>query len=244
MRRMVSTAFRLASDGNLMPLFGDEVYRLARAVQTAASRAFDACPEPPPDGSNLLTVKPEIHADLAAAIGHAALLKKLLWPRPEKPTNWSHELWRFHNQRAELLQEPFDGMGLKALKDVSVRNTLEHFDEYLDREVIRVAKGRIGAEQVHIITDAVLSSRRLWDTFATPRGAATVMLRVFISDERVLLNARREVDIGAIHDECVAIEQRLDRFTNGAVAARVGGSKVHVWVTPEVRRRATDGERG
>ena len=100
-------------------------------------------------------------------------------------------------------------MRLEKLLHNSVRNTLEHFDEYVDQSAIGFAQGSTPVPSIAPI-DFVVSRRRALRRFALERKIPHLyFMRVFIASERIFVNRGHEISIQALHTECRRIVKRV-----------------------------------
>ena len=93
------------------------------------------------------------------------------------------------------------GIKLAELLNAKVRNTLEHFDEYLDEANLALSDARVPPSPMAAY-NMVLSR---WDAI-NPR---VYPIRLYISAERKFYNMKWSVDLDAINKEASAIAERL-----------------------------------
>jgi len=123
------------------PLFGvclHEIVWLAHAIVDACDAVFNEAAVP--DTGFTLQVSLKLHTNISVALIASANLRKLVEPsqRRKSETAVSHS---FRQRRAKTLRSILDGVPMDELLNSKVRNSLEHFDEYLDEENRRLANG-------------------------------------------------------------------------------------------------------
>jgi hypothetical protein len=160
-----------------------------------------------PETGDIIQVDPEIHSAIIAMIGSAANLKKLITFLPQRSRNESAGQFSIRRRRCDLLRSTLDGVVLDELLNHKLRNTLEHFDEYLDGSVYDQVRGLISSPIAAY--NVVISS---WEVI-NPRPYP---VRVYVSDERKFYNMRWTVDVGKLYSEALAVR--------AAVASAIGGS--------------------
>lgn len=182
----------------LYVIYLHELWWLSHAIMTKTDRLFAQTRVP--DNGYVLQVDPELHSLIASVLSDAANLKKLIVTPSARLDRESGRQSRLRRARAATLKRLLEGIDLAELLDQKVRNTLEHFDEYLDEANIEVSEARHppGAMAYNV----VLSH---WEA-CRPR---VYPIRVYISSERKFYNMKWSVDLGAMNVEASAIVQRL-----------------------------------
>lgn len=112
------------------------------------------------------------------------------------------------------------GIPLAELVNVKIRNSLEHFNEYLDEANLAVSEAKIPPSPM-VAYNMILSH---WEAF-NPR---VYPIRVYISSERKFYNMKWSIDLGAMNTEASAIVARLqalpgfsDKESPGALMLRL-----------------------
>lgn len=186
-------------DTKLFSLYFHELWWLAHGIKTKADRLFAEANVP--EQGYLLQVSPELHAVIASLLSDAANLKKLVVTPSARLNGESGRQFRLRKARASALRQSLDGIPLTEMLNAKVRNTLEHFDEYLDEANVSLTTAK-SAPSPMAAYNMVLSH---WEAFS-PR---VYPIRVYISSERKFYNMKWSVDIGAIYREATAILDRL-----------------------------------
>lgn len=186
-------------DTKLLTLYFHELWWLAHGIKTKADRLFAEATVP--DTGYVIQVNPELHSVIASLLSDAANLKKLVITPSARLNGESGQQFRLRKARAAVLREAIAGIPLTEMLNAKVRNTLEHFDEYLDEANVTLTTTK-NALSPMAAYNMVLSH---WEAF-NPR---VYPIRVYISSERKFYNMKWSVDLGAMHREATAIVERL-----------------------------------
>lgn len=122
--------------------------------------------------------------------------------------------------RAAALKKLVEGIPLAELVNVKVRNTLEHFDEYLDEANLAVTEAKTPPSP-RAAYNMILSH---WEVIS-PR---VYPIRVYISSERKFYNMKWSVDLGAINVEASAIVARLSALPGFSAKEGPGALMLHL----------------
>jgi hypothetical protein len=186
-------------DTKLFALYIHELWWLSHAIMTKTEKLFTEAKVP--ETGYVLQVSPELHSLIASVLSDAANLKKLIITPSVRLDRESGRQFRLRKARAAALMDLLAGIPLAELINVKVRNTLEHFDEYLDEANLTVSEA-ITPPSLMAAYNMVLSH---WEVFS-PR---VYPIRVYISSERKFYNMKWSVDLGAMNAEASAIVARL-----------------------------------
>ena len=204
-------------DTKLFSLYVHELWWLANGIKEKTDRLFNEAKVP--DEGNLIQVSPELHSLIASVLSEAANLKKLLVTPSVRLNGESGRQFRLRRGRALALTKLLDGVPLKELLNAKVRNTLEHFDEYLDEANLTITEAKTPPSPMAAY-NMVLSR---WEVF-TPR---VYPIRLYISAERKFYNMKWNVDLDAMNKEASAVVERLVPFV-GAAKEGPGGLMLHL----------------
>lgn len=183
-------------DTALATVYLSELYSLAFFIRKKCQSLFDNT-KSENDGSYYIFAKPEIINDISSILTDAANLKKLITTSPIKKDREKTISFKFRKSRSEFLMSLLNGIELTEILNVKIRNTLEHFDEYLDNANIDITLN--GSKGYNVaICNIALSSRHAMQGNIYP-------LRFYIADEKVYHNFKWQVDIGLIHEEACSI---------------------------------------
>ncbi len=183
----------------LFALYIHELWWLSHAIKTKTEKLFTEATVP--ETGYALQVSPELHSLIASVLSDAANLKKLIVTPSARLDGESGSQYRLRKARAEALKKLVVGIPLAELLNAKVRNTLEHFDEYLDEANLAVTNAKTPPSRMAAY-NMVLSH---WEVFS-PR---VYPIRVYISSERKFYNMKWSVDLGAMNAEASAIVARL-----------------------------------
>ena len=177
-----------------------ELWLLADGVREQCEKIFAATEISP--NETFLRVSKEVHGLIASLLSDAANIKKLLRTRPSQRGGESKIAYAMRQRRANALNELLNGIVLDNLLDSKIRNTLEHFDEYLDEadELVTV-KGHPTATLA--MSNMVLSH---WQHLP---GESIFPIRVYIASERKFYNMKWSIDLGKLHTESLLVVERL-----------------------------------
>lgn len=193
-----STDMKL-EDTKLVVLYFHELWWLAHAIKSKAERLFSEATVP--DSGYVIQVNPELHSLIASLLSDAANLKKLIVTPSTRLNGESGRQFRIRKARAAALREAIAKVPLTEVLNSKVRNTLEHFDEYLDEANLAVSEAKTPPSPMAAY-NMVLSR---WEVFDPP----VYPVRVYISAERRFYNMKWSVDIDAMHKEASAVLECL-----------------------------------
>jgi hypothetical protein len=189
-----------------------EAYWLAANVVRRAEAVFRSATTPRKPSESYIKVDHDLTTTLTTLLGQAVRLKALLTERSRNrnQTEVQHEtqVRRARWLRDELLK----GVKIKALLDSNIRNSLEHFDEYLDDVAIRCHEATI-PRPTSVPLDVSVGRRKTFERFPIGGKRPHVEnLRVYVAADKVFVNAGHEINIRALHDEARRIMKRLERL--------------------------------
>lgn len=140
-----------------------------------------------------------IHSLISDILSDSANLKKLITIPKKKTYSESPRQFQVHVERSNFLQEKIKGIEITELKSVKVRNTLQHFDEYLDEANIEVSEGKLRYHQIAVY-NFVMSH---WEA-VNPRPYP---IRLYICAEKTYYNMKASVNLEKIYSEAVRINE-------------------------------------
>jgi hypothetical protein len=192
----------------LASIYITELYWLSRNVVERAEVIFDKA-KPASESHSYIQVDHDLLTNVPHLLGDSARIRALLLTRQKvKGESWiKHEIRT--RRTAWLRNTVLQGIPLQYVLDAKVRHSLEHFDEYIDETAIK-AHAREIKPPSFLPVDMLLGSRTTLGTFNLGGQKASVYpLRVYIADEQAFINAGKEVSVRGLHDECMAIRDRL-----------------------------------
>ncbi len=187
-------------DYKLFAIYIHELFRLADEIKNNCEKIFNDTKVH--EDKKMIQVSPKVHSNIIYVLINAANLKKLVFTHSDKSKNESKQLYEFRIERSRILRELLDGIEITEIRNNRVRNTLEHFDEYIDKENIKFknTEGTLRAAYNMTLTE--------WDIF-NPR---LYPIRLYIANERKFYNMGFSIDIGKIYEEAEAIIERLNNL--------------------------------
>jgi hypothetical protein len=197
------------------------LYSLALAVREGCDDVFARAPAKLPNGSDYFKVEPGTLARIDGILVDAANIRRLLVER-ERGSKESARSYNFRVCRTEMFALLLRGVATDSLLDANLRNSLEHFDEYLDKYAAADLAGeRIGPGMAAY--NIVVS--RLDAIEIIGRGPA-YPLRVYSAGERVYYNFDRKVDLNRLREQASAVAERLRQLPSLQREEEPGGMLV------------------
>lgn len=188
-------------DSPLFHVYFHELWGLAESISSKCDQVFKECTTPKKGG--YIKVDPALHATIASLLAEAANLKKML-AIPEKPGfKQTLEQFSFHKERSSAMAEALGSPPLVEISRIEARNSVEHFDQYLDRASLSL-KASDASESGMALYNMVLSSWAVFDKKSFP-------LKLYVADERKYYNLEHVADLGAIAMESDDLIGRIRR---------------------------------
>jgi hypothetical protein len=185
-----------------------ELYLLSVEIVEEIDGALALLPEESSISVGTLTVNHDIHRRLVRALGAAGRIRALCLERGQgsKQTALEHKV---SIRRAVWLTGVLEGIDLVPFQEAQVRNTLEHFDEYLDKASVDAQSGAIQMPVI-IPVDISLSHRRLLEQFQIGgQRPSCYFVRAYIGNEGIFVNCGHEVNIVQLRKSSVEVRDRL-----------------------------------
>lgn len=168
-----------------------EIWSLANSIKRKSESLFSAALIP--DDGYIFQSDPEIHSLIDSIISDAASIKKYV-SVPERPAkNEGRRQFELRKARSKILKDLIECAEVSEILNSKVRNTLQHFDEYLDESNINLIDSKdpdIGLAAYNL----VISSFDAIDTKLYP-------IKLYVSSERKFYNMKYEIDLGKISSE-------------------------------------------
>lgn len=184
-----------------------ELYWLARHVDEGCTRMFGATSPLAGRGQGYVRVDRALHERLLSVLLAAARIRALVRPRQSEGSRDEREVLK---RRTTALKQLLDGIDLGPVLDGAARNSVEHFDEYIDGVATKSYRGVIPRPTLFAV-DMVLSTRRLLEKFEVEGDhPTTYAIRAYVADERVFCNCGRELRLEPLRDCCAAIRARVE----------------------------------
>lgn len=161
----------------------------------------------PPDNGYAIYNLPEITELVLGILSNAANIKKLMTPsqRKNKEPAWTYT---FRVERSNMIKEFVSDLDISEIMNSSVRNSLEHFDEYLDEFSINFMKGAIQESAPYITFNMAISELNTFQPHAYP-------IRQYCVKEKTYYNMNKSINIGKVLNEADRIHQRCMELKQG-----------------------------
>ncbi len=186
------------ADTKFGALYYHELWWLSHSVLKKCEQVFDGAKVP---GSGyVIQVNPELHSIIAYLLSDAANIRKLVSTSSVKTNGENGARFKLCKERASELAEFIAPLEIKELLNYKVRNTLEHFDEYLDEANYDVSKK---AEQGRFAAYNMILSH--WEALM-PK---VYPIRLYVSSEMKFYNMKWSIDLGLLHSEARSIIEKL-----------------------------------
>ena len=189
-------------DSPFLAIYVHELWGKAIFIVKTCEAIFAQCPVPSRDG--YIKVAPEVHGQIAAVLAEAANIKKLLFAPQQPSYKETKEQFAFRVKRVKLLNASLSEPPLSEISSVEARNSVEHFDQYLDRSNLALTTGASPAPGMALY-NMVLSSWGIFDKKAFP-------LKLYVADERRYYNLEWSADLNALHAEAVDLGARVRKL--------------------------------
>lgn len=155
-----------------------------------------------------LEVHQAVHFDIYRALSDAARIRLLVSPRTKR-RDQTAEQYEVQQARTQWLSNVLAGLPLGEVLDPRVRNSLEHFDEYLDNTALRSYRGEIPRPTL-LPLDVALGRENALDGFDVGGKKPTLYpLRVYLAEERCFVNCGRRISLETLRKECAGIRDHL-----------------------------------
>lgn len=198
-------------DTKFFMLYYQELWWLSHSIMKKSERVFKEAAVP--DKGFVIQVDPELHSIIASLLSDAANIKKLVSTSSVKVSGENGARFKLRKERTKMLADLISPLQITELLNNKVRNSLEHFDEYLDESNYNVS--RKATEGRPAAYNMILSH---WEA-VSPR---VYPIRLYVSSERKFYNMKSSVDIGLIHSEAKSIIEKL-RTLKGFESDEPGG---------------------
>jgi len=188
-------------------------------------------------GEGYIRVDHALHGRIQSVLLAAARTRALVRSRLRKGSRGQQEILV---RRTATLQKLLGGIDLSPILDGAARNSIEHFDEYLDAAAIQSCRGVITRPTLFAV-DMVLSTRRLLDQFQVGGARPTsYFIRAYIADERVFSNCGRELRLELLRECCSAIRERVEPLLPDFAREHQGASMLVVTASSFNARQTLD----
>ena len=203
-------------DSMLVDLYFAEAWALAVSVREQCERVFVLAKSSAESGGSYMAVRPEVHKLIASCLSDAANLKKLIRTsssRGDKETKRGYDLRQY---RAKMLSDLLLQVDFQELTNARLRNTIEHFDEYLDSAVLALSDSK-ARKSPWAGYNLVVSALTIHDPPVHP-------IRVYSADDRTYHNFRWSINLDQLCREAAATELILGSHPKNSHTQSPGGA--------------------
>ncbi|MBC4282917.1 hypothetical protein H8M47_14865 [Klebsiella pneumoniae] len=187
------------SDVKYKKVYLDEIWFLADSIIRKVGK-LDEVATVPEDGY-LIFSKPEITDLILGILSNSANIKKLTNPG-KQARGESTGAFQFRVDRCNFIKNNFPGIDFSGILDTKLRNTLEHFDEYLDDFMTTAAKGDFPHAYPMVAFNFGLSDQDAFNPRLYP-------VRMYESKTKTFYNFDNIVSIKSIYDVALAIDKKF-----------------------------------
>lgn len=204
MKELTDAVWDATQKSAWIKVYAEEAYWLAKSIVIDAAKVWELAPQP-----DSYCVSHELHRTIDGILSSASRLKNLFIPR-NKRGRMSNLQFEIHKKRAAWMQSAVNIDMLPTMLDAKVRNTLEHFDEYLDETALLLVEKAGGGPMVIPDLLGVSDRAHLQSIFAESHPDWEVYpTRYYIADERIYVNCGHEIKIGQLVHEANFIFRTL-----------------------------------
>lgn len=189
----------------MIDVYISELFWLLTSIKSKCERLFE------------ITKVPEkgyaIHVDLESGslvksiVDDSAEVANLIQPRKRRKDE-PMERYLFRKHRGEYLSNLFKNVTTSEILDRKVRDSIEHFDERVDRLTYDISDKAVKKPQA-LAYNMVIS-----DKAAIPIRPFPLPIRIYVSSERKMYNMLWQLDIGKIYTECTSMIEILKNTEN------------------------------
>ncbi|WP_114326863.1 hypothetical protein [Candidatus Colwellia aromaticivorans] len=205
-----SGRFSVYQDFEESRLFGYYEYELiclAKNIISACERLFQLAPVS--TNHTYEKCSNEAHFQINALLSEAAKIKKLVSPNISPDANLAVRKNKIKKDREAYFSTMLNQINLTEILKPKIRNTLEHFDEYLDEANIKLSTPE------NIQHDMAFSNLIISDWKHMP-NKKVYPIRMYIANEKRFYNMKWSVDINKVYEESKAIQSYLRDNYHGA----------------------------
>jgi hypothetical protein len=125
-------------DTKLYTLYFHELWWLSNSIREKCEQLFKETVIP--ESGFIMQVNPTLHSIIASLLSDASNIRKLIITPDIKLKGESSSQFKLRKERANVLQEKIKSIELTEILNHKIRNTLEHFDEYLDEANLELSR--------------------------------------------------------------------------------------------------------
>jgi hypothetical protein len=167
-----------------------------------------------PEKGFTIQINMEAHSLIKSIVSDASHVANLIDPgKKRKEETPGH--YFFRKERGERLRKIFNSVKIEQILNRELRNSIEHLDERLDDLVHRISKKVIKRQQ-NLAYNMVFSHKEV--IVPTP-----VLIRVYVSSERMFYNMNWRFDIEKIYSECASMLTAIQSLESIKKSKEPGG---------------------
>ncbi|MBD7375766.1 hypothetical protein HPO00_06495 [Klebsiella pneumoniae] len=187
------------SDVKYKQIYLEEVWFLADSIIRKVKKLDDVANTP--ESGYLIFSTPEITDLILGILSNSANIKKLTNPG-KQARGESAGAFQFRVDRCNFIKNSFPEIDFSGVLDTKLRNTLEHFDEYLDDFMTTIAKGDFSNAYPMVAFNIGLSDQDAFKPHLYP-------VRMYESKTKTFYNFDNVVNIQSIYEVAIAIDEKL-----------------------------------
>ena len=200
----------------LVDLYFAEAWALAASVREQCEQVFELAKSSTESGGSYIAVRPEVHKVIASCLSDAANLKKLIRTSSSRGDRETKRAYDLRQYRAKMLSALLVNVQFQELTNARLRNTIEHFDEYLDSAVLSLS-AKQARKSPWAGYNLVVSSLAVHDPPVHP-------IRVYSADDRTYHNFRWSINLDQLCREAAATELIFHRHPANSNTPTPGGA--------------------
>ena len=186
----------------LVIIYLHELYYLCDSILRETTNIFEGATIP--SEGYMVQVSPVLHSRINSVLLYSANIRKLITTEEKKGKKESRKKYEIRQQRKELFDDLLKDINLKEITNSKVRNTLEHFEEYLDDLNLKLEKPNSEIKKDYPAAAYNMTFSE-WQVFRPD----VYPIRLYISKEQTFYNFNWSIDLGEIAKEAKAIQERL-----------------------------------
>ncbi|BDM22240.1 hypothetical protein KMS_R19980 [Pseudomonas sp. LRP2-20] len=149
---------------------------------------------------------PETHSIITSLLNDAAGISRLISLPKKKSKSETAPLFALRTNRAETINAFLESIDITEIQNRTVRNSVEHFDEHLDRLNLRLSNDPF--DPPPIAYNLTISD---WDIYE-PK---LLPIKLYVVSEKKFYNMGNKVDLNKIHEEA---EQILKKCSSAGIS--------------------------
>ena len=180
----------------MIDVYINELFWLLTSIKSKCERLFEITKVP--EKGSTIQIGLESNSLIKSIVDDSAEVANLIQPR-KKGKHEPLERYLFRKHRGEYLLNIFKNVTISEILDHKLRDSIEHFDERLDRLTHDISDKAVKKRQSLVYNMAIS------DKAAIPVQPFPLPVRIYISSERKIYNMMWQLDIGKIYTECTSM---------------------------------------